>query len=84
MLAVAFGYVEPVEDVIAVGGTSRRADTAIVVRATFPNHALGQDDDKSGSRSASSCASLGRREFVAGGVPVDLWLAHPHAPGLVA
>jgi hypothetical protein len=46
MLAVASGFVEPFQDVIAVGGTLRGADTAIVVRATFPNHALSQDDDK--------------------------------------
>ncbi len=46
MLAVASGYVEPFQDVIAVGGTSRGADTAIVVRATFPNHAFSQDEEK--------------------------------------
>ena len=46
LIAVASGFVEPFQDVIAVGGTSRGADTAIVVRATFPNHVLSQDDDK--------------------------------------
>jgi hypothetical protein len=46
MLAVASGYAEPFQDVIAVGGTSRGADTAIVVRATFPNHAFSQDESK--------------------------------------
>jgi hypothetical protein len=46
MLAAASGYVEPFQDVIAVGGTSRGADTAIVVRATFPNHAFSQDETK--------------------------------------
>jgi hypothetical protein len=46
LIAVASGFVEPFQDVIAVGGTSRGADTAIVVRATFPNHVLSQDEDK--------------------------------------
>jgi hypothetical protein len=46
MLAAASGFVEPFQDVIAVGGTSRGADTAAVVRATFPNHAFSKDDTK--------------------------------------
>jgi hypothetical protein len=46
LIAVASGFVEPFQDVIALGGTSRGADTAIVVRATFPNHVLGKDADK--------------------------------------
>ena len=46
LIAVASGYLEPYQDVIAVGGTSRGADTAIVVRATFPNHLLSQDAAK--------------------------------------
>jgi hypothetical protein len=46
LIAVASGFIEPFHDVIAVGGTSRGADTAIVVRATFPNHVYSQDDDK--------------------------------------
>jgi len=46
LLAVASGFVEPYQDVIAVGGTSRGADTAIVMNATFPNHAFSQDPEK--------------------------------------
>ncbi|MDI7274337.1 MAG: pyruvate kinase alpha/beta domain-containing protein [Anaerolineae bacterium] len=43
LIAVASGYLAPYQDVIAVGGTTRGADTAIVVRATFPNHVLSED-----------------------------------------
>ncbi len=43
LIAVASGFLAPYQDVIAVGGTGRGADTAIVVRATFPNHVLSQD-----------------------------------------
>jgi hypothetical protein len=46
LIAVASGHVGPFQDVIAVGGTSRGADTAIVLRATFPNHVLSQDGNK--------------------------------------
>jgi hypothetical protein len=46
LIAVASGFLEPFQDVIAVGGTSRGADAAIVVRATFPNHVFSQDDAK--------------------------------------
>jgi hypothetical protein len=46
LIAVASGFVEPFQDVIAVGGTSRGADAAIVVRATFPNYVLSEDDAK--------------------------------------
>ena len=46
LIVVASGFIEPFQDVIAVGGTSRGADTAIVVRATFPNHVLSQDESK--------------------------------------
>jgi hypothetical protein len=46
LIAVASGYLEPYQDVIAVGGSSRGADTAIVVRATFPNFVLSQDESK--------------------------------------
>ena len=45
-MAVASGFIEPFQEVVAVGGTSRGADTAIVVRATFPNHVYSQDDAK--------------------------------------
>ena len=43
LIAVASGFLEPFQDVIAVGGTSRGADTAIVVRATSPNHVFSQN-----------------------------------------
>lgn len=46
LIAVASGFLEPFQDVVAVGGTSRGADTAIVVRATFPNHVLSKDEAK--------------------------------------
>ena len=38
LIAVAAGYLAPFQPVIAVGGTSRGADTAIVMDATYPNH----------------------------------------------
>ena len=46
LIAVASGFIEPFRDVIAVGGTSRGADTAIVVRATYPNYVFSEDDSK--------------------------------------
>ncbi len=46
LIAVASGFLEPFQDVIAVGGTSRGAHAAIVVRATCPNHVFSQDDAK--------------------------------------
>lgn len=45
-IAVASGFVEPYGDVIAIGGSSRGADTAIVMNATFPNHAFSKDAQK--------------------------------------
>lgn len=45
-IAVASGFVEPFQDVIAIGGTSRGADTAIVMNATYPNHAFSKDPEK--------------------------------------
>lgn len=46
LVAVASGFLEPFQDVIAVGGTSRGADTAVVVYATFPNHVFSQESSK--------------------------------------
>ncbi|MGQ9599117.1 MAG: pyruvate kinase alpha/beta domain-containing protein [Anaerolineae bacterium] len=46
LLAVASGFIEPYQDVIAIGGTSRGADTAIVMNATFPNHFFSTDPKK--------------------------------------
>ena len=45
-IAVASGFVEPFGDVIAIGGSSRGADTAIVMNATYPNHAFSTDPEK--------------------------------------
>ena len=44
--AVAAGLIEPYQKVVAIGGTARGADTAAVLRATFPNHVLSQDAKK--------------------------------------
>jgi hypothetical protein len=46
LIAVACGFLDPFQDVIAVGGTSRGADTAIVVNATYPNHLFSRDSAK--------------------------------------
>jgi hypothetical protein len=43
LIAVASGYLAPFQEVIAVGGTHRGVDTAIVVNATYPNHIFSQD-----------------------------------------
>jgi hypothetical protein len=46
LIAVASGFLAPFQDVIAVGGTTRGADTAIVAHATFPNHVFSQNAAK--------------------------------------
>lgn len=46
LIAVASGYLEPFQEVIAVGGTHRGADTAIVMTATYPNHIFSQGPAK--------------------------------------
>lgn len=46
MIAVSCGVLEPYQDVIGVGGTSRGADTAIVLRATYPATAFSKDPNK--------------------------------------
>jgi len=46
LIAVANGLLEPFQDVIGVGGSSRGADTAAVMRATYPNHFFSQDAAK--------------------------------------
>jgi hypothetical protein len=46
LIAVASGYLEPFQEVIAVGGTHRGADTAVVMNATYPNHIFSQDPGK--------------------------------------
>jgi len=46
LIAVTSGYLDPFQEVIAVGGTHRGADTAIVMNATYPNHIFSQDPAK--------------------------------------
>jgi len=46
LMAVASGRVEPYQDVIGVGGTGKGADTAIVVRATYPTSMFAKDPSK--------------------------------------
>ena len=46
LMAVASGRIEPYQDVIGVGGTSKGADTAIVVRATYPTTMFAKDSAK--------------------------------------
>jgi len=46
LIAVASGFIEPYQDVIAIGGTSRGADTSAVIHATFPNHVFSDDEKK--------------------------------------
>ena len=46
MIAVACGYIEPFQDVIAIGGSGRGADTAALLRATFPNLIFSKDASK--------------------------------------
>lgn len=46
MISVTCGVLEPYQDVIGVGGTSRGADTALILRATYPATALSKDSNK--------------------------------------
>jgi hypothetical protein len=46
MIAVACGYIKPFQDVIAIGGSGRGADTAALLRATFPNLIFSKDPSK--------------------------------------
>lgn len=46
LIAVACGYIEPFQDVIAIGGSGRGSDTAILLRATFPNLIFSNDANK--------------------------------------
>ncbi len=43
LMAVQCGYLEPYQDVIGVGGTSKGADTAVVARATYPATIFSED-----------------------------------------
>jgi len=46
LTAVSCGYVTPYEDVIGVGGSGEGADTAIVLRATYPASLFDKDPVK--------------------------------------
>ena len=46
LIAVTMGILEPFQDVVAVGGTHRGVDTAIVMNATYPNYIFSQDPGK--------------------------------------
>lgn len=46
LMAVAGGYVTPYEDVIGVGGSGKGADSAIILRATYPACLLDKDPTK--------------------------------------
>jgi len=46
LMGVSCGYVPPFEDVIGVGGSGSGADTAIVLRATYPACLFGKDPAK--------------------------------------
>ena len=46
LTAVSCGYVTPYEDVVGVGGSSKGADTAIVLRATYPASLFDKDPAK--------------------------------------
>ena len=46
LIGVSCGYVTPCEDVIGVGGSGKGADTAIVLRATYPASLFDKDTSK--------------------------------------
>ncbi len=46
LIAVSCGYVTPYEDVIGVGGSGNGADTAIILRATYPAYLFSKDPAK--------------------------------------
>jgi len=46
LTGVSCGYVTPYEDVIGVGGSSKGADTAILLRATYPASLFDKDPAK--------------------------------------
>lgn len=46
LTAVACGYVNPYDDVIGVGGSGKGADTAIVLRATYPGSLFDKEPGK--------------------------------------
>jgi len=46
LTAVACGVLEPYQDVVGIGGTIRGADTALVLRATYPAMVFSKDPMK--------------------------------------
>ncbi len=46
LMAVSCGYATPYEDVIGIGGSGKGADTAIVLRATYPACLFDKDPTK--------------------------------------
>jgi len=46
LIAVATGYLDPYREVIGVGGSSRGADTAAVIRSTYPGTIFSKDPKK--------------------------------------
>jgi hypothetical protein len=46
LIAVACGSVSPYRDVIGVSGTARGADTAIILRATYPASIFTNEKEK--------------------------------------
>jgi hypothetical protein len=46
LTAVSCGYLEPYKDVIGVGGTGEGADSAIIVRGTYPGLIFSKDEGK--------------------------------------
>jgi hypothetical protein len=46
LIAVSCGFVPPFEDVIAVGGSGRGADTAIILRGTYPASMFDKEPGK--------------------------------------
>jgi hypothetical protein len=46
LIGVSCGYVAPYEDVIGVGGSGKGADTAVVLRATYPACLFDKDPAK--------------------------------------
>ena len=46
LMAVAADRIEPYQDVIGVGGSGKGADTAIVIRATYPAAVFAKDSEE--------------------------------------
>jgi hypothetical protein len=46
LIAVAYGYLEPYQDVIGVGGSEKGADTAAIIRATYPATVFSKDSKR--------------------------------------